>query len=710
MNRVMFPRPTTIVKFLGQLLFRISRPFQAAQVIMVHDVKLVNHLINTGEHDEAIATLDRVIDSNPTISLLYSMRGYIHQLKLKPEKALADFNEAIRLDSSDTGYYVSRGSVWAALREYGRAIDDFNTAIELEPHIDAYSARGGALLAIGRYIAAIDDYERVIDSRPDAPAYEVRGTAYFFLNLLDDALRDFTTAIQLDPNMISSYMMRGNIHLRRRDHGAAAEEFSQIIARMVDSAGADGLEFINADAISLIYEFAVQDVGTAYCGRGISRARAGDLAGAFSDFGAAIRIMPENAGFYLARAGAYTEHGEHAEAMRDLEVASQLDGRSADIQCMKALVNFNMEEFVEALRGCKGAIDLSPRWADPYSLRGQALMRLGDHRGAIDDFGKAIALGQGRPPDWYGPWHEKRSGMTLTMDLNHQAAYACRGLAYLVLGEGVKGKEDIVEAVELGYSLSGMEEEIAALFSDEKERRRMSDSVTAAVESALTEREAPTRRMPSRERHSEPHTEREAPSEYSSSGDLLTLSKEAYTDLLQELGFYDVRVGRTLKHPESIPSIYFNSRYGFVYFVAYVKDRERYRPSLWRLIAPRRQRDNRNNLITIVPRAGREREAFEELLAGDVAFEVSPPQVQEPAPRVMVNDYRQRNIKDTVNGAPVSGVIHLATCRHVPDSPGRWWSRFNSLKAAQAAFGVQAATCAACLAGKGRRLDRVQRA
>ena len=226
----------------------------------------------------------------------------------------------------------------------------------------------------------------------------------------------------------------------------------------------------------------------------------------------------------------------------------------------------------------------------------------------------------------------------------------------------MKGRKDIVEAVELGYPLSEMEEEIANLFSDEEERRRMSDLVTGAVDEALTEREDATRRMSSRKRHSESHTGREAPSEYSSSGDLLTLSKEAYTDLLQRLGFYDVRVGRTLKHPESIPSIYFNSRYGFVYFVAYVKGQavlsskpvETDHPSKTEGQPGQSHHDS-------FPGLDREREAFEELLAGDVAFEATLPQVQEPAPRVMVNDYRKR--KSQVHGEMARRSAELFTSR-----------------------------------------------
>ena len=147
-----------------------------------------------------------------------------------------------------------------------------------------------------------------------------------------------------------------------------------------------------------------------------------------------------------------------------------------------------------------------------------------------------------------------------------------------------------------------------------------------------------------------------------------------------------------------------------MYFVGYAKDRERFRPGLWRLVPPRRNRDAQNHLITIVPKAGREREAFEHLIINDPAYEdtLSVQQLRGPATGIMVNYYRGRNPKDTVRGQPVSGVIHLESCRFVPDHPGRWWSQFNSVDAAQVAFGDHSATCAHCLKCVGRHLDRVQ--
>ena len=361
---------------------------------------------------------------------------------------------------------------------------------------------------------------------------------------------------------------------------------------MADIVDVDLFKFIDTDVKSRLYALAVQDVGSAYCGRGISKSRIGNNTGALSDFNAAIKIMPEHGSFYLARAAAYAEREEHAKAMQDLEVAIQLDGQNAEIHCMKAWVHFSEEEFSAALEEYSRTIELSPHWAAVYWLRGRVHTRLEDYQDAIDDFGKAIELGPRRAQTWHEPWHEPRPDVSAALDWDRPAAHAHRGLAYLLLGDEVRGREDIVEATELEYALSDIEDEIAALLSDERERRSMSDFVRNAMDGPRVDLKEHSWATSSEMRNSRRHRENDATSGSSSPKELLSLSKEAYTTMFEQLGFYDIKIGRTLKHPEPIPSIYFNSRYGTVYFVAYLKDRERFRPGFWRLVRPRRMKED----------------------------------------------------------------------------------------------------------------------
>ena len=66
-------------------------------------------------------------------------------------KAIADYNEAIRLDPKDASAFYNRGHAWSDQEEYDRAIPDYSQAIRLDPKDDAaYRNRGEAWSAKGQ--------------------------------------------------------------------------------------------------------------------------------------------------------------------------------------------------------------------------------------------------------------------------------------------------------------------------------------------------------------------------------------------------------------------------------------------------------------------------------------------------------------------------------------------------------------------------------
>jgi tetratricopeptide (TPR) repeat protein len=60
-------------------------------------------------------------------------RGFAWISKKQYDKAIAEFNDAIRLEPGISDAYVHRGFAWSSIREYGKAIADYNRAIELDP-------------------------------------------------------------------------------------------------------------------------------------------------------------------------------------------------------------------------------------------------------------------------------------------------------------------------------------------------------------------------------------------------------------------------------------------------------------------------------------------------------------------------------------------------------------------------------------------------
>ncbi len=91
----------------------------------------------TSPGDEGLAACDRAIAAGKflgrNLSLLYSDRGFLRMQKGELDLALADLDEAARIDSSNFYAFWSRGAVFAAKSDFDRAREDFTTALALNP-------------------------------------------------------------------------------------------------------------------------------------------------------------------------------------------------------------------------------------------------------------------------------------------------------------------------------------------------------------------------------------------------------------------------------------------------------------------------------------------------------------------------------------------------------------------------------------------------
>ena len=77
------------------------------------------------------------------------------------EKALEDYNEAIRLDPGDADVYINRGNVLFEGSRFELAIRDYSEAIRISPnYVEAYHNRGLVYRRIGRYVESDKDFSR----------------------------------------------------------------------------------------------------------------------------------------------------------------------------------------------------------------------------------------------------------------------------------------------------------------------------------------------------------------------------------------------------------------------------------------------------------------------------------------------------------------------------------------------------------------------
>jgi tetratricopeptide (TPR) repeat protein len=161
------------------------------------------------ELDKAIADYNQAIRLSPGAEA-YSGRSRTWLAKKEFDKAIADCTQALRLDPSSWSACDNRGFAWLRKKEFDKAIADFNEAIRLNPtDSEAHAYRGVAWRFKQDYDKAIADYTEAIRLNPSNPDFHgIRASAWLAKNDYNKGIADYTEAIRLAPDSASSYTSR----------------------------------------------------------------------------------------------------------------------------------------------------------------------------------------------------------------------------------------------------------------------------------------------------------------------------------------------------------------------------------------------------------------------------------------------------------------------------------------------------------------------
>lgn len=137
-------------------------PFRGSLIAFAYDGR-GRIALRHGDIGRAIADFDEAVRLDPNRAAVFRDRALAHRQNGELEAAIADYDQAIALDPSHAAPYHDRGLALAAKGDLDRAILSYNTAVRLAP-LDAAMrlSRGLALLARGRPQDARADLEVVL--------------------------------------------------------------------------------------------------------------------------------------------------------------------------------------------------------------------------------------------------------------------------------------------------------------------------------------------------------------------------------------------------------------------------------------------------------------------------------------------------------------------------------------------------------------------
>ena len=134
--------------------------------------------------------------------------------------------------------FTNRGVAYERKGQYDRAIQDYDQAIRLNPNdANAFNGRCWNRAILGQLQLALTDCDASLRLRPnDANTLDSRGFAYLKLGRLAEAIADYDAALRLDPTRGLSLYGRGLAYIARNDQAqgqrdiAAAREIDPDIA------------------------------------------------------------------------------------------------------------------------------------------------------------------------------------------------------------------------------------------------------------------------------------------------------------------------------------------------------------------------------------------------------------------------------------------------------------------------------------------------
>ena len=171
--------------------------------------------------------------SNQECAIAYEARAINRLEKREFDNAIADCNEALRIDPRLASAYYTRGVFWIFKHDCNRAIDDFAAAIRLDPRNPGfYSGRGGAFAYTKTLTRRSPTSVRQFASIPatQRPTPTVEGPSAYKKDY-DKAIADLSTAIRLDPEFAGAFSNRAAAFLGKREFDKAIADCTEAIRR-----------------------------------------------------------------------------------------------------------------------------------------------------------------------------------------------------------------------------------------------------------------------------------------------------------------------------------------------------------------------------------------------------------------------------------------------------------------------------------------------
>lgn len=180
----------------------------------------------------ALDTYNKILASHPGYDNAYIGRAKVSLAMKDTIAAKADLDKAIEINKNSSNAYAMRADIAIkSSKDFNSALADMNEAIKLQPRFAGYFINRAFLrYNLDDYFGAMADYDYALTLDPlNTVAYFNRGLLRAEVNDNDRAIEDFTRVLQVDPNDMRSLYNRAVLYRAKRDFKHALEDINRVI-------------------------------------------------------------------------------------------------------------------------------------------------------------------------------------------------------------------------------------------------------------------------------------------------------------------------------------------------------------------------------------------------------------------------------------------------------------------------------------------------
>ncbi|MBK0384518.1 tetratricopeptide repeat protein [Pedobacter sp. SD-b] len=340
--------------------------------------------------------------------------------------------------------FIESGKLNMNKKKYNDALDDFTTAIELDPEsITAYLERSQAKKQLNDKIGADKDMakgRRLLENLDNGLKANDDGNIAYDEGDYKNAIKFYNKAIPLIPTITTIYYYRGYSKQCLGDYEGALEDYNYSID-------------LCASNRDLSY----------YLRSKIKSRKHNDKTGALQDLNKAIELNPDDSDYYYSRAILVDDY----DALQDLNKAVELSPNDADNYVARSLRKKAMEDLESSISDLTKYIELNPKNSlltvcEAYTLRAGMRMFQNNLEASLLDHNKAVEVDslsekaisdRGIVKDLLKDYEGAISDFDKAIKLNpkYADAYYHRGIVKQTIGLEDEGLVDIIHAKSLGF-------------------------------------------------------------------------------------------------------------------------------------------------------------------------------------------------------------------------------------------------------------------